>query len=148
VTWRRSLPEFHSSRCTPGSLPSPLHWFMVWRALYPSAHLPYSRENAESFCCLPVDAKTGSGAASFSYRDAGLCRPAGLGAADGDEPAQTGAGNAVWRPLWFTDGTCANLLYFGVPRYVDHRTYPDGESNHYRYGGKCHRDLQLRTVRR
>ncbi len=24
VTWRRSLPEFHSSRCTPGSLPSPL----------------------------------------------------------------------------------------------------------------------------
>ena len=36
----------------------------------------------------------------------------------------------------------------GVPRYVDHRTYPYGESNHYRYGGKCHRDLQLRTVRR
>lgn len=33
------------------------HWFMVWRALYPSAHLPYSRENAESFCCLTVDAK-------------------------------------------------------------------------------------------
>lgn len=24
VIWRRSLPEFHSSRCTPGSLPSPL----------------------------------------------------------------------------------------------------------------------------
>ncbi len=23
------------------------HWFMVWRALYPAAHLPYSRENAE-----------------------------------------------------------------------------------------------------
>ncbi len=33
------------------------HWFMVWRALYPAAHLPYSRENAESFCCLTVDAK-------------------------------------------------------------------------------------------
>lgn len=75
-------------------------WF---GALYPAAHLPYSRENAESFCCLTVDAKTGSGAASFSSRDAGLFRHAGLGAADGDEPAQTGAGNAVWRRLWFTD---------------------------------------------
>lgn len=48
------------------------HWFMVWRALYPAAHLPYSRENAESFCRLTADAKTGSGAASFSSRDAGL----------------------------------------------------------------------------
>lgn len=75
-------------------------WF---GALYPAAHLPYSRENAESFCCLTVDAKTGSGAASFSSRDAGLFRHAGLGAADGDEPTKTGAGNAVWRRLWFTD---------------------------------------------
>ncbi len=79
------------------------HWFMVWRALYPAAHLPYSRENAESFCRLTADAKTGSGAASFSSRDAGLFRHAGLGAAHGDEPTQTGAGNAVWRRLWFTD---------------------------------------------
>ncbi|CSQ03261.1 Uncharacterised protein [Shigella sonnei] len=76
---------------------------MVWRALYPAAHLPYSRENAESFCRLTADAKTGSGAASFSSRDAGLFRHAGLGAAHGDEPTQTGAGNAVWRRLWFTD---------------------------------------------
>ena len=30
-------------------------------------------------------------------------RHAGLGAAHGDEPTQTGAGNAVWRRLWFTD---------------------------------------------
>lgn len=75
-------------------------WF---GALYPAAHLPYSRENAESFCRLTADAKTGSGAASFSSRDAGLFRHAGLGAAHGDEPTQTGAGNAVWRRLWFTD---------------------------------------------
>ena len=61
------------------------HWFMVWRALYPAAHLPYSRENAESFCRLTADAKTGSGTASFSSRDGGLFRHAGLGAAHGDE---------------------------------------------------------------
>lgn len=75
-------------------------WF---GALYPAAHLPYSRENAESCCRLTADAKTGSGAASFSSRDAGLFRHAGLGAAHSDEPTQTGAGNAVWRRLWFTD---------------------------------------------
>lgn len=54
-------------------------WF--GRTLYPAAHLPYSRENAESFCRLTADAKNRirrgvvfvSGCWSFSVCWAGRC---------------------------------------------------------------------------
>ena len=75
-------------------------WFGARFTLLPIFRIPVKMQK---FLRLTADAKTGSGAASFSSRDAGLFRHAGLGAAHGDEPTKTGAGNAVWRRLWFTD---------------------------------------------
>ncbi len=48
------IPQFSLQ---PGSLPSPLPLVHGLARALPSAHLPYSRENAESFCCLTVDQK-------------------------------------------------------------------------------------------
>ncbi len=115
----------------------------------PAAHLPYSRENAESFCRLTADAKNRirrgvvfvSGCWSFfgmlgwalltamNQPKLGLAMLFGVGFGLLIERAQI-CFTSAFRDMW------------------DHRTYPYGESNHYRYGGECHRDLQLRTVRR
>lgn len=76
-------------------------WFGARFTLLPIFRIPVKMQKVSA--ASPLTQKTGSGAASFSSRDAGLFRHAGLGAAHSDEPTQTGAGNAVWRRLWFTD---------------------------------------------
>ncbi len=48
------IPQFC---CMPGSLPSPLPLVHGLAHAYPAAHLPYSRENAESFCRLTLTQK-------------------------------------------------------------------------------------------
>lgn len=100
--WRRSLPVFLSSRCMRffaiataiGS------WFGARFTLLPIFRIPVKMQKVSAASPLTQNRiRRGvvfvSGCWSFRY--------AGLGAAHGDEPTKTGAGNAVWRRLWFTD---------------------------------------------
>ncbi len=59
------IPQFSLQA---GSLPSPLPLVHGLARALPCCPSSVFRENAESFCRLTADAKTGSGAASFSSR--------------------------------------------------------------------------------
>ncbi len=145
VTWRRSLPVFLSSRSCLVLCHRHCHWFMVWRALYllPIFRIPVKMQKVSAASPLRKNRiRRGvvfvSGCWSFS--------DAGLGAAHGDEPTKTGAGNAfgVGFGLLIERAQICFTSAFAICGSPDVPIWRKQSLSVWR---ECHRDLQLRTVR-